>query len=222
MFRIEGQPKKYEFADKIIKDWDLEVYDYLPTQISLMNKENKIDAIMLRSFGQNGWAYVASELHSGNGGCVLRDFVSAPIIPFYDYKWDLTFIGNKSCDEDPILGKTPIKKGASRVGNTILYCPIRKWTNKDIWAYTERYNVPYNDRRYDKSNGYKEFKDKTYNENYHFCCTDCVNPNKDEMVMCPLLGKEIKNIGNNMKYEENLDFYKGIMPYIDFKENYHG
>lgn len=220
-WRLERQNKKYEFADKVIKDWDLKRYDYPPSYVDIMCLGNKIDAVTWRDTGNNGLMYVAAELHKPNGNgfdCAYLDFILQPRIPAYDYKWDLTFIGNKSCDVDPILGAVPIKKKISKLGNTDLYCPIRDWTHEDIWEYTEKYNVPYNDKRYDKENGYKEFEDKTYNENYHFACTECVNPNNEKIVTCPITKKERPNIGNKMKYPEKLKAYKMRVSYIDFKE----
>jgi len=220
-WRHKRQPKKYEFADKIIKEWGLERHDYQPSFIDIMCLDDKIDVITWRDMGDNGLMYVAIELHKPNGNgfdCAYLDFIQQERIPSYDYNWDLTFIGNKSSDVDSILGAVPIKSKISKLGNTNLYCPIRDWTDEDIWGYTEEYNVPYNDKRYDKSNGYKEFKDKTYNENYHFCCTECVNPNSEEIVTCPITKKERMNIGNEMQYPEKLKTYKEMMSYIDFKE----
>lgn len=219
-WRFEGQNKKYEFADKIIKDWDLERHDYQPSYVDIMCLGDKIDAITWRGLGDKGLMYVAVELHKPNGKfcCAYLDFIKLPRIQSYDYKWDLTFIGNKNCDVDPILGAVPVKDKISKLGNTKLYCPIRDWTNEDIWEYTEKYNIPYNDKRYNKEDGYKEFEDKTYNENYHFTCTECLNPNNEDFVMCPITKKERINIGNAMKYPERLKAYKKMMSYIDFKE----
>jgi len=220
-FRFEGQPKKYEFADKVIKEWGLTRYDYPPSHIDIMCLNDNLDAIMWRDTGKNGLMYVAIELlkpDNGHFSCVYLDFIEYPRIPSYDYKWDLTLIGSKSCDVDPIMGEIKIKNKLSKLGNTNLYCPIEDWTDEDIWEYTEKYNVPYNNKRYDKDNGYKEFKDKTFNENYHYCCTECVNPNNDKMVICPLTNSERENIGDKMQYAERLDAYKKMVSYIDFKE----
>ena len=133
-WRIEGQGKKYEFADCLIKEWSLKRYDYLPSFIDIMCLDNKIDAVMWRDMGNNGLMYVAAELRKPNGifSCAYLDFIKQPRISSYDYKWDLTFIGNKNCDVDPILGAVPIKKKISKLGNTDLYCPLRDWTHEDI------------------------------------------------------------------------------------------
>lgn len=221
-WRFQGQPEKYEFSDRIIKEWELTVYDYPPTYVDIVCSGNEFSAIGLRDIGNGGLAYVAVDLLKpidNNFGCALRDFVNYPTISSFNYPWGLTFIGNKSCDYDPVLKTVFIKKSIVMVGNTILYCPLRDWTDEDIWKYTEKYNVPYNDKRYDKDNGYKDFEDKTYNAESYYVCTDCVNPNLDKMVHCPLLGCEKKNIESIMNYEEKLKIYKAGMHYIDFGGN---
>lgn len=221
-WRIQGQTKKYEFSNRIIKEWNLTIYDYLPTRMDIVCSGDEFSAVGLRDMGNGGWAYVATDLVKpidSNFGCALIDFIEHPTVQFFNYPWGLTLIGNKSCDYNPVLGEMPIKKSVSIIGNTILYCPLRDWTDEDIWEYTEKYNVPYNDKQYNRNNGYKDFENKTYNEGCYYACTDCVNPNNDEMVQCPLLGKKKKNISSLMNYEEKLEFYKKGLKYIDFGGN---
>jgi len=219
-FREHGQNKKYEFADRIIHEWNLRVYDYPPSCTGFMHRNGKIDGIGYRDAGAGDFLYVAIELAApvnGNFVCALDEITNRPTIKEYDYKWDLTFVGSKGCDNDPILGRVPLKNSTHKIGNTILGFPLSDWSNKDIWEYTEMFNVPYESRRYDKNNEYREFEDKRYNNNYHYACTDCLNPKNDAMVWCRLVNKPIKNISDKMRYEENLDGAKKAMTYIDFK-----
>ena len=118
----------------------------------------------------------------------------------FNFIWDVAFVGHKSCDLDPILGAIPliVDLKLSDWGVDYAY-PLRHFTDADVWEYTERYDVAYNDKRYNKENGYKEFDDITYNNDYYHCCTRCLNRDNPASVDCPKLGYQVANISGQVR-----------------------
>jgi hypothetical protein len=220
-WRENGQVKKYEFADLIIHLWNLKVYDYPPTVTDIVSLGDKFDGVEFRKFGNTALVYVAIELHPPTDNyfsCAIEEILNKPTIPSFEYKWDLTLSGHKSSDTDPILGDIPLKYDKVQFGTTTVFYPLKDWTDSEVWQYITENNVPYDKRRYDPNNNFKEQQDKTYNNNYHFACTDCLNPNKDKKVWCRLAGKEVENIGATIDYKDKLKQYKSMSNYIDYSE----
>jgi len=218
-WREHGQNKKYEFADLLIHLWDLKVYDYPPSAVDIVNLGDKFDGIGFRSFGNTALVYVAIELHPPTDemfSCAIEEILNKPTIPTFDYKWDLTLSGHKSGDIDPILGEIPLKHDKVQFGTTTVFYPLRDWTDAEVWQYIIENNVPYEKRRYDANNGFKEREDKTYNNNYHFACTACLNPGNGAKAWCRLMNKEIENIGHTIDYAGKLKIYKALSDYIDY------
>ncbi len=218
-FRHPGQNKKYEFADTIIHKLDLEVYNYPPSFSWFLYRAGRIDGYDFMDMGGEPMA-VAMELVKPTGGkfyCALNEMANMPTAKEVEYPWGLTFHGHKSCDCDPIVESVPLKQQELRLGSTVIAYPLKDWLHEDVWEYTERFNVPYEARRYDKTNGYEEFENKDYNTDYHYACTDCLMPDATDMVWCERVKKMVKNISHKMNYEENLELLKQKATYIDFK-----
>jgi len=199
-------PKKYEFAFRQISDNEYVVYDYPPT-LTTVAKNNGVTEIINHYQAGNNTMYVPTgirECREGTFLCGLKDLYLKPSGTFA-FPWDLAFVGHKSSDIDPILGPVPILNDIKlNVGACSLSYPLRHFTDIDIWDYHLFYDVPYNDKRYNKNNHYKEFEDITYNNDYHPACTRCMNPVEADVVDCPMFGLKVTNVSKQLRWQGGL------------------
>jgi 3'-phosphoadenosine 5'-phosphosulfate sulfotransferase (PAPS reductase)/FAD synthetase len=101
------------------------------------------------------------------------------------------------------MGPIPIAVDSYQVeGGPLCVFPIRSLTDEEIWRYTEIYHVPYNEKRYDKSNGYAEFEDLTFNNDWYPACVRCMDATQPEKIFCPKDGREIQNRCNEVRRVE--------------------
>ena len=221
-WRETSQFQKYDFADEIIREWNLTVFDYPPVANDVIYHDGHFDGLGFRRVG-DGLFYVAIELLKPTGelfSCAIRDILGRPVAQYFSYPWDLTFLGLKASDNDPILGAIKLNTDSFQLGTTTIIMPLREWTDEDIWEYTKKYDLPHDRKRYNPDSGFKDFNDKTYNNNYHYACTNCLNPEFPEKVYCPLQGIRIENVGPKINYAKKLEEYKKMFSYIDWeKEN---
>lgn len=221
-FRNIGQNRKYEFADKVNKKWGIKELDFSPIATDLLAKNNRIDFMRVIPIGDI-LIFLAAELHDP------VDVFQCSLMMSNNYPcssskvgadYNLVFHGHRGNDVDAMWGSVNLLKDRFIYKDTTMFYPLMDWTEQDIWEYTEKHNLPYNDRRYDKKNGHKEFADKTYNENYHYACTECIDPNKPKEVYCKIVQKEIPNISENMRYEEKGKICKQFVKNIDWEASH--
>jgi hypothetical protein len=203
--RLPFMKAKYEFADKVILDNDYTVYDYPPL---FMGANKKNDTFELVGYHQMGklvsYMPVGTEPPTDFDKpylCGLQDIYNQPR-GSYNYPWDLVLIGHKSSDVDPILGPIPLKAwihSNEGLAPDIIF-PIRDFTDKDIWDYTETHKLPISEKRYNRNNNWLEFEDRASNPDYFPVCTSCIDRTKPDKVFCPKLGKEIPNISSKIFY----------------------
>lgn len=211
-------PKKYQFANKLIEDWDLNVYDFAPSSTDTLIEDNTFEIFNIYE-ANGGKLVLPTSIEDPKEGelylCGRDDFLLKAKCVGYQFKWDCVFIGHKSTDVNPFLHETQITSEAALLGNIHAVFPIKDWTDKDIWEYTEKYNVPYNDKRYNKDNGYKEFEDRTYNNDYYTACSKCIDYRNPSVVMCPKIGKYIVNGGKSKdKNDSDLSVLKSAFTYL--------
>ncbi|MFZ2604031.1 MAG: phosphoadenosine phosphosulfate reductase family protein, partial [Candidatus Omnitrophota bacterium] len=202
-FREPFMQKKYSFANKVIQDLDLTVYDFPPlwTDFQYNTSMKTIDVYYGFDTG-GGQLILAKGIKKTTQSpilCIYRDFLDRPVGGF-DYKWDLTFIGHKNSDVDDVLGEVPLTSRMRGNGKTVLYYPLYEWTDKDIWGYIKTNKIPYNTKRYND-------KDMAYNNDYYECCYNCLDPEQPEDVDCFLNGS-IKNKSNGMDYALKYDNFR--------------
>lgn len=203
-------PRKYAFANRIIQEWDLTVYDYAPNSVAVVKVGDEIE---IMNHYQNGWlgdqptfTYLPTGIVPPVEGqpflCGKVDLLEKPTGGF-SWPWDLGFIGHKGTDADAINGPIPLRVDLVQTPNGCdMAYPLRHFTDADIWEYHRRFNVPVHGTRYDVNNGYREFADKRDNPDYFECCTKCFDRDQPAVVRCPKTGLEINNISAFVKYEE--------------------
>lgn len=211
-FKEAFHPKKYIFANSMIHDWDLTVYEYPPTSMEVMHNNGVTELVNLYSLGLGSHLYLPTGIvqKEDSNVCALRDIFNKPKIDNFFYKWDLTFIGHKDSDKDVILENVKPHSSYKAAGLTYFVYPLKDWTDKDVWNYMEKNNIPYNDKRYDKASGYAEFKDYTFNNDYHECCYNCINPDQPDTTFCFLENKPVFNISRMMNFKDKIKKYESL------------
>ena len=213
---------KYTFADRMIREWNLTVWDWQPVYTSLWHGKGIIAftnhyQIGTTPDGENVTCAVPKNILPPEHGkpflCGLADLIHRPTGRF-DYPWDMVFIGHKSTDQDQIAGRVPLHTDLHRTehGPAAAF-PLRYWTDDDIWDYTERFAVPVQtDRYYRDDLGWDELRDKTANSDYWQACIACIDRRNGPVVDCPKLGRQVRNVSDVVRHEELRASYFGEEP----------
>lgn len=190
-------PLKYEFADQIISARHYEVHDYAPIGMQVAKRAGVIEIVNRHQSGAAcDWTPIG--IRAPEPGlpylCGYQDLYNKPLAPF-DFPWDLAFVGQKSSDVDPILGGVPLKTQLHERadGGATIAFPLRDFTDADVWEYTLAHSLPINEKRYNRSEGWKEFADITFNPDYFHACTACIDRDQPERVWCPKVERMIWN-----------------------------
>lgn len=209
-FREPWQPGKYEFQDRLIREWGLLVYSWHPTESAFQQADDEFEVQHFYRF---------------NGDCLTCPTGIVP--PVDDLPWtcaldilrrpkqselrleqvEAVWIGHKRCDSDPVLGgDAGTRVEARRVSSGLhLLFPLRDWSHQDIWDYIEAFDVPYDEKRYEKVDGqWRERPDKRHNADYVHACTRCLDRRSDaaKVVPCPKLDMEIENMAASVPWVE--------------------
>lgn len=207
-------PRKFDFANKLISAWNLEVHDYPPAKTSLKHSEQMVALVSEYQTGpHSSMAALKNSLEFKDGDdpdkflCGLN-FLMRPCCLFI-YPWDVAIIGHKDCDEDQIFGLVPLhSRTVYRDEGPDFIFPLKEWTHDDIWDYTEQFNVPYQMDRYDIKTR-RELPDKTPNSDWYEVCIRCVDKRlHGQKVFCPKLEREIENVsGAAPEYNRVPDYF---------------
>lgn len=196
-------PRKNQFANSVIHDWNLAVFDYPPARVSLLHSPKMVALV---SEYQSGPCSTVSVLKNSieykdgdnpHGFLCGVDFLCRPCGSFV-YPWDVALIGHKDCDEDQIYGVMPLHSPiVMRDEGPDFLFPLKDWTHDDIWDYTAKFKLPFQADRYDIANR-KEYEDKTFNSDYYPTCIRCVDKRipRGTKVFCPKLNREIENVSD--------------------------
>jgi Phosphoadenosine phosphosulfate reductase family len=191
-------PQKHEFADDIIRSWDMEVHDFPPGAAGVKVKDDMLELVARYNFGDNAIDIPKNiskpEEHPRRKYiCGLNDWLLRPKTLLVPYPWDLVFHGHKSCDVDPFEGEVPLRYTATEAGGVMVVFPLREWTDEEVWNYIEQHHVPLEWSRY---SNWAEKEDKWYNNDYIPACTNCIDPRvTTETVYCPKLKAQVPNQG---------------------------
>ena len=197
-------PAKYQFANQTIERNEYSVYDYPPSTCSMVKKDGYMEIVNWHKVGTK-YISLPTGINANDKGkriCGLNDILKKPKCD-YNFPWDICFVGRKSSDVDPIIGPMTLEYDIKvNPGSADYVYPLRHFTDSDIWEYTERFSIPYQEDRYDKDNGYCEFADKTYNPDYFPICVNCLDRDGPESVWCDYLKMMVNNISSEIPYSE--------------------
>lgn len=226
-YREPWMPEKQAFVNRVISEWGLTVWDYAPSAVALCKGNGRIDVIQHYQIGQTAMMLargtepldeVAADgptLGCGSTWLCGRDtFLSRPLGTF-NFPWDAMFIGHKSSDVDPTSGGVPLAVDVMDTpGTAAAVYPLREWTDEDVFAYIERYGVPYDESRYLQlgPGDWTLSEDITANPDYYRTCLACCDPDAAPFVRCPKTGLEINNVS------ARVPFIEPSLPYCGLRE----
>lgn len=194
-------PKKYDFANRVISEWGLTVYDYPARFRTVMAKNGSIEVMGHYPFGKSE-IMLPTGLHepedfNGKYLCAKDDILSRPVGDF-QVPWSVVLIGHKDCDSNPLQGNMKLRLDLKQTpGCPTAAYPIRGWTDEDIWAYSESRGVPIHTDRYEKVDGkWGEKADRSLNPDWFPSCARCIDKTAGEYVFCPKVKGVINNVGH--------------------------
>lgn len=213
------QHHKYDYANRIIRDWDLHVVDYPPLGTTVSESDTELEIVNQYQAG-NKYVYLPTGLRPPVPGqkviCALDKIYHKPTGTF-NYPFDIAFHGHKSVDVDPILGGVPLNSDvAMNLGSISAAFPLRHFTNADVWRYIEENAIPVHESRYEKTaDGWREREDKTDNPDYINACYACMSNKTGSSVPCPKFGCNVSNISSQLR--------QTIKPQLEYlKQHTHG
>jgi len=210
-------PNKYAFADAIIRDFELEVWDYPPERMTLWEGESIMAFTTHYRIGAHPSAVmqVPKNIVPPEEGkrflCGLKDVLGRHTGGWHNYPWDCAIVGHKDSDKDQIAGSVKLNcdiKQSAGISPDLAF-PLRGWTDDDIWDYTEMFGVPQQEDRYDVKNRC-ELPDKMNNSDYaHVCIACCDSRSTAKSVLCPKNGKVVSCVTPLVPYEKPEHTYYG-------------
>jgi hypothetical protein len=213
--------ERYEYSDRLIKEWQLTIYDYPPCKVAIADGpdvdtgEVRFDMLKYQQWGKTSVILSLGTERPEPGKpflCGLTDFLARPTGNF-NWPWQGVFIGTKYCDTDPIKGHVPLAIDVRHVeGGPMSLYPLRDWTDEDVFSYLESNGVTPDPNRYEKVGdtwGHKA--DKSMNADFYPVCFNCVDRHAGPYVDCPKLKAKISNVSHLAPYEDV------VMPDLGFR-----
>jgi hypothetical protein len=210
-YREPAFRERYEYSDKLIKQWDLEVYDYAPSKLTLTDGidintgEMRFDLLKYYQWGSRCMVIsLGTERPIGDEKYLCGiDYLGRPTGTF-NWPWQAVFIGTKYTDTDLIKGNIPVGMDVRySEGSPISLYLMRDWTDDDIFGYLEENNVTPDTDRYEKQDGKWQHKaDKSLNADYIPTCLNCIDRHVDKFAYCPKLKATISNMSHLAPYED--------------------
>jgi hypothetical protein len=196
-------PAKFAFANRMIEEGDYEVYDYAPLETVVTKNNGRMEIGNCYQVGTS-FLYLPYGVVAPEEGkpflCGYSDLYQRPTGTF-NFPWDVGFVGHKSSDVDACMGALPLKVDIRENPGSCDYAfPLRHFTDADVWRYHRKFDVPINLRRYDENDGFREFRDLTFNSDHYHACTLCLDPDQPETVKCPKTQEMIPNIHSTIRF----------------------
>lgn len=224
------QPKfreRYAYSDYLIKEWNLEVYEYPPMKVAITDGpdvntgEVRFDMLHYFQWGRNCVVLSLGTETPKDGEkflCGLTDFLQRPTGTF-NWPWGAVYIGTKYCDTDLIKGHVPLAQDIRIVdGSPVSLYPMRDWTDEEIFWYLEDNKIQPDPTRYIKVDGnWQNNQDKSLNADFYPACFNCLNRHLGRHVHCPKLNATITNISDMAPYEDIVIDDLGFRP-VEWKQ----
>lgn len=177
-------PEKYAHAKRLIDEGHLTCWSIPPRWTVHTQLGDKFD--LFQGYGSltSGDLIMATGCRARELGeeryLCAKAMTEAVHPPDVEYPWDLTFHGHKASDPIPFASSFQITASVVKIGGTTLALPIRDWTDADIFAYIDRFDLPLDRARY-------EGKDERVNPDVLPTCWNCLDVRtRGQMVFCPL------------------------------------
>lgn len=206
-------PEKNRFADNMISKYHLEVHDWPPVMVGTKTHADCIQPVALYQYGEGAGIKIPLGILPPIEGerylCGIFDIIGRPKGSF-TVPWDVLVWGQKACDKDIFEGgcrlKTDFVEAKPEIEGPALFYPIKDWTDADVWAFITENNIPYQLTRYN-SGSKKEFKSKTYNNDWVRACMKCIDRREDDVVDCPKFKRKVPNRASEIPdLEQTFDY----------------
>lgn len=197
--------EQFEHANRVALEWDLEVYNLMPCDITDYQQGDHFDILELYRSGPTERMLMGSgirpydpERDKDRYFCAAEDLLLRPKAYVSDYPWDVTFNGHKACDNihiaDSVDQMQPIRQGEA----TRMVFPLHDWSDDDVWAYIRDNDLPYDRRRYDQGI-------ESVNPDRMPTCYRCMDVKlRGQQVPCPKYGRDILNIAKSQEEHDAL------------------
>lgn len=197
--------RKYDFADRLAKDWQLELHtEYAPVGMSLIQSETMgAEIVNHYPIGKTTLMLIMGKQGIGlreKWLCARHDILSRPS-GTASFPWDVALCGHKGSDVDLALGSLPVRVDIHQMPNSAdLAFPLRHFTDAEVWECIEKWNVPYDKLRYAKQGDgtYQDDTESIFNADHQPYCADCLDCTKGAAVTCPKTGVEVTNISREL------------------------
>lgn len=210
-FREPWQPRKYEFHDRIIRGWELQVLSWHPSGVAYQQTGDEFELQNLYRLGPNELTCPAGIVPPAPGlswACAIEMGLRPTqerldVYPHFQAIW----VGHKGSDQDVVLGGDAGTRvhAVNQADGVMSVFPLRDWTDADVWAYIEANDVPYDEARYEKHEGvWRERPDRGHNADYVHACTACIDRRlcAPKFVHCPKIGAMIENAPERVSWIE--------------------
>lgn len=213
-FRHPWFQRKYDFSDKLAKEWDLTLHsEFPPLAMSIYSSEEKgAEIVNHYGLGQKTMMLLVGKQATERQVKWLcgRDMLARPC-GNTQWNWDVAFSGHKSSDVDAAAGAIPLLVDIHQQANACdAAYPLRHFTDADIWEYIEKWDLPYNRLRYKKNEDgtYSDDTDSIFNPDYQPYCSKCLDRRADAAVICPKNNLEVTNLSGSLNHVDfkNLNY----------------
>lgn len=206
-FQEEWLPRKWEFAHRVAREWELTMHVWPPAAAWVYEYEGTM--VLGSTWIVAGMPIAVPkdvEEDTEPGARCGCDFLSRTR-GSAELQADLLLIGHKDSDRDSVCGAVPLNQTyiEARDGMPAVVFPMRAWTDADVYDYTMAHDIPVDWRRYEApfpGTGHDAFirkTDTTLNTDVLHCCCNCLkigHAGKD--VVCPLSTKPIRSIADEV------------------------
>jgi 3'-phosphoadenosine 5'-phosphosulfate sulfotransferase (PAPS reductase)/FAD synthetase len=199
-------PTKHLFAERMAKEWSLNLYAPYPRARDVISKDGHVELIELYELAPARFMYFPIEAAKdyepdASADCGLAFLKEEPVAAQAD-DFDAVFIGHRNDDRDPTYGNVPLKDYVVDFGGFRYVYPLKNWAEADIWAASELLNIPQNEARY-------RDRDLGANSDYYELCTRCFLGSPDRRsVICPKTGEETPTVFEEARLDERRDEYR--------------
>ena len=213
-FREPWQPRKYRFAEGVIRDWELRVVTPHPEDVAYQQRGDEFELQNL--YRINGTTFtcptgIKPPLDSPTPSpwvCGLELSLRPLQGELILHPAPLTYLmGSKACDTDTMLaGDGGVRADILPVpGGAIVVNPIRQFTHQEVFAACRELHIPIDTGRYECVDGvWREIAEHRCNPDYVHACTACMD-SRDEaaaVVDCPLYKRPVANAAAKLPWVE--------------------
>lgn len=210
-WKLPFQSQKYGFHHRRQEALNMTVHDWVPESIALTHGNGRIDVCETYSVGDGNLKVMrgTEPIEQDKPWTCGKEWINRPKARVFT-DFDVLLCGHKSSDEDPITGNIQLEVDVKNIGpTTVMWFPLRTWTDEDISNYIKKNQVPFDENRYDENIVSK--KDKTFNSDYVHACFRCVDKREPKFVHCPKLGIDVENLHECVLHEQP------ILPYCNVR-----